>query len=134
MKTRRGASRALTALVMGIATLVAIVWAAAPVDAEIASTPNNNYWGVAGLGPSQTTDFNAQVFAIEQIGNVMYVGGKFTDVRGGAALYPRPYIAAFEASTGRWLDWWTPDINAPVFALRASPDESTLFVGGEFTS
>ncbi len=124
---------AITALLCLLAVFV-FGFSGQPAAAEIDDQPLNNFWGVDGIASAQTNNFNAQVWAIEQIGNVMYVGGKFTDVRGGATRYPRPYIAAFEASTGKWLDWWTPDFNGPVYALRASADGSTLFVGGEFTT
>jgi hypothetical protein len=122
-------------LLMAVLAAVVLLLTASsrPAGAEIDSTPNS-WWGVTGLGPAQTNNFNAQVWSIEQIGNVIYVGGKFTQVKGGAVAYDQPYLAAFEASTGRWLDWWTPEINAPVYALHASPDGNTLFVGGEFTT
>ena len=93
-------------------------------------------WGVTGLGSSFATNMDAQVLAIEQIGNTIYVGGKFLNVveRRDRASYPQSFLAAFDATTGAWIDWWRPSVNGLVHALEASPDGTRLFVGGEFTS
>ena len=116
----------LLALATSLAALVGVA------SAEIDDQPLNNSWGVSGLD-NGVTNVDSQVWAIEQIGNVIYVGGMFTEVKGGPTTYPQPYLAAFHADTGRWIDWWRPTINAPVYNLQASPDGSRLFVGGEFT-
>ncbi|HEX9856115.1 MAG TPA: Ig-like domain-containing protein, partial [Acidimicrobiia bacterium] len=93
-------------------------------------------WGVQGIGPSLNTDIQSQIFALEQVGNTIYVGGRFTEVieRRNAAEFDQPYLAAFDATTGVWIDWWRPELDGMVRALEASPDGSRLFVGGDFTS
>ena len=65
-----------TAIGLVVMTLVAI-----PVVAEI--SPNSEVtWGVYGLDSSTETDAIAsQVWAIEQIGDTIYVGGKFLEAR-----------------------------------------------------
>jgi hypothetical protein len=93
-------------------------------------------WGVTGLSSAFATNMLTQVLAIEQIGNTVYVGGKFLEVveRRDRPAFDQPFLAAFDATTGTWIDWWRPSFNGLVHALEASPDGTRLFVGGEFTS
>lgn len=109
---------------------------AAPADAEI--SPNGEItWGVYGLDTDTETDtIRSQVFAIEQIGNTIYVGGKFTEARAYSSATPvaQPYLAAFNATTGDLISSFSPDLESAVYSLQASPDGTRLFVGGEFRS
>ncbi|MFC2177196.1 LamG-like jellyroll fold domain-containing protein [Actinomycetota bacterium] len=93
-------------------------------------------WGVVGLYDSLTTSTPAEVMAIEQIGNTIYVGGQFLEVvrRRNEPHHDQPFLAAFDATSGVWIDWWRPELNGTVYALEAAPDGSRLYVGGEFTS
>jgi len=93
-------------------------------------------WGVANRTRSLISGTVAEVFAIEQIGNTIYIGGKFNNVvrrRVGDPQVDQAYIAALDATTGDYIDFWTPQLNGPVYALEASADGSRLYVGGEFT-
>lgn len=104
----------------------------APAGAEI-DPGNQTWWGVDAPATGTTTDrINADVWAIEQVDDVVYVGGKFTRVAHEASRFDQPFIAAFDAATGVWIDSWTPAFDGPVYALQASSDGSRLFVGGEF--
>ena len=94
-------------------------------------------WGVYGLDTSTETDqIRSLVFAIEQIGDTIYVGGKFLEARPSAngAASAQPYLAAFNASTGAFISSFRPQLESAVYALEASPDGSRLFVAGEFRS
>ncbi len=103
--------------------------------AEMTALPDRT-WGVVGVHDSQTTNIPAEVMAIEQIGNTIYVGGQFLEVvrRRNDPRHDQRFLAAFDATTGEWIDWWRPELNGSVYALEASPDGSRLYVGGEFTS
>jgi len=104
------------------------------IGAELAPMPDQ-IWGVVGVADSPSGSAGNEVMAIEQIGNTIYVGGKFTEVvhnRVTQPHYDQSFLAAFRADTGEWIDWWRPQIDAPVYSLAASPDGSRLFVGGEF--
>ena len=94
-------------------------------------------WGVFGIATNTETEpIRNLVFAIEQIGDRIYVGGKFIETRpykSGSGV-AQPYLAAFNADTGQFVDSFRPDLNGPVYSLQASPDGSRLFAGGEFTS
>src|SRR5918999_982789 len=87
--------------------------------------------------PDRTWATNGRVSATVQVGNTVYVGGSFTEVRsnGGAGpdVLPRSNLAAFNATTGAPTGW-APSANAEVFALAASPDGSRIYAGGKFTS
>ncbi len=122
--------RTVVGLALAIVSLAVLSPAA---NAEITSDPKNS-WGVADLDGSTTTNWNSYVWAIEQIGNTIYVGGKFESVRGGGTNFSQPYLAAFHADTGEWISWWRPQLNGSVYALQRSSDGSKLYVGGEFTS
>jgi len=114
--------------------VVAISIVAAPGQAGAEIDPGNQtWWGVDALATGTTTDrITADVWAIEQIDDVVYVGGKFTLVAHETRRFDQPFIAAFDAATGVWIDSWAPRFDGPVYALQASPDGSRLFVGGEF--
>ena len=44
------------------------------------------------------------------------------------------YLAEFNASTGALVTSFTPTLDGQVTALAVSPDGSTLYVGGSFTT
>ncbi|MEZ5379537.1 MAG: fibronectin type III domain-containing protein [Acidimicrobiales bacterium] len=105
---------------------------ALPVAAEIDPT-NQTWWGVDGTVTGTTTDLiDNDVWAIEQIGDRVYVGGKFSRIAHETDRFDQPFIAAFDAATGIWISSWTPQFDGPVYALQRSADGSRLFVGGEF--
>ncbi|WP_328994658.1 fibrinogen-like YCDxxxxGGGW domain-containing protein [Kribbella sp. NBC_01245] len=93
-------------------------------------------WGVTGLGAGGTTEWDSEVAAFAQIGNVVYVGGNFTTVQKGAAAAEKAtqsYLAAFDATTGEWIPSFRPVLDNQVKALAALPN-GQLAVGGEFTT
>ena len=63
------------------------------------------------------------VFLLE--GDMLYVGGEFTEVGGQA----RNYVAAIDAMSGEVLPW-NPNANWPVYALARGG--STIYLGGIF--
>ena len=71
---------------------------------------------------------NGDIYAIEKVGNTVYMGGFFSQVNG----VPRAGIASFNATTGA-LDPWAPtDITNGVTSITPVADK--LVVGGSFTS
>lgn len=105
---------------------------AAPAIPESGALPQP--WGVAGLGKGGTNYLATEVSAFAQIGNRVYVGGNFTQVRrnDGSAKYSQPYLAAFDAKTGNWISSFRPKLNNQVKALAALPN-GRLAVGGQFS-
>ena len=87
---------------------------------------------------------NGRVAAIVTVGDTVYVGGDFTCVRpvGVTATsdcatnptngqVPRSRLAAFSRTTGGLLAW-NPGAGNSVYALAASPNGATIYVGGNF--
>ena len=107
---------------------------ASEAAAEIDDGPTT-FWGVDTLlSGTQNDSLRSYVFAMEQVGDRVYVGGRFGDVTNEGNRYPQRYLAAFDATTGVWIDTFVPALNGSVNALQASPDGSRLFVGGDFTT
>ena len=84
-----------------------------------------------------TLQTNGRVRAVLTVGSVTYIGGSFTSVRpagaaAGTAEVPRGHLAAFHATTGALIERWDPGADREVFSLAASPDGSTIYVGGLF--
>lgn len=102
------------------------------------STPQIMSWGVTDvLKPSTDPDQknDSPVLALAQVGNTMFVGGKFQNVQngnGGPKTF-QPWIAAFDVQTGVWNSAWRPTLDGAVWDLVAAPDGS-LIVGGNFTN
>ncbi len=97
------------------------------------SPAKQSTYGVATMGVSQTVNnWNALTWEMAQVGNSVLVGGNFLDIKNNAntIVGNQPYMASFEADTGKWESWWRPAIGGPVFAMEHSPDGG-LFVGGE---
>jgi hypothetical protein len=97
-----------------------LLLAGAPAAATIHTTPQRGVWGT-----------NGRVWAIRQIGKVIYLGGDFT-----AAVSPsgqhvaRAHLMAVSADSGR-LTSWNPGANGVVYAMAVFHD--SLIVGGSFT-
>ncbi len=65
-----------------------------------------NPWGVSGIAGRVSYMSDVEVQALEQIGNVMYVGGNFRYVQrdeAGTDRVEQSFLAAFNASTGEYI-------------------------------
>jgi hypothetical protein len=93
-------------------------------------------WGARGLALSLNDNIESEIFAIEQIGNTLYVGGRFQEALSRRFDPPvdQPFLMALNATTGQFLNFFRPDLDGAVYALKAAPDGSRLYVGGEFYS
>ncbi|MDG4798523.1 hypothetical protein [Micromonospora sp. WMMD1082] len=76
-------------------------------------------------------DGEARAFA--QVGNTVFVGGSFTQIRQtvGSAWISRSYLFAYDRSTGTISTAFLPVLDGAVNALIAGPG-GTLIVGGAF--
>ena len=143
--------------IVGVLALVAavIVVVPSPVGAAqipddglpevVAGNPNTlvstrsevKNWGVTGeltLGDSHP-EINARVLAFAEIGNTVYVGGKFSHVQRFSPLenVDQPYLAAFDRESGEWISSFRPTLDGTVWDLAATPN-GQLMVGGQFTN
>ncbi|HSK34360.1 MAG TPA: PKD domain-containing protein [Propionicimonas sp.] len=79
---------------------------------------------------------NGDVVTMTQVGNWIIVGGAFTTVRnaGSSTDIPRRNLFAFHAATGQVSTTFAPNPNSTVYKVQASPDGTSAYVGGNFTS
>ncbi|MGH9001419.1 MAG: WD40 repeat domain-containing protein, partial [Acidimicrobiia bacterium] len=92
-----------------------------------------------GSGRNEDGTKAAKVSTVLEAGDVLYVGGEFTEmvppgtnVRNKyATAEPRSYLAALEVATGKLMPW-APVLDGPVHALALSPDGRRLYIGGSF--
>ncbi len=100
-------------------------------------TPTSLPWAVTGINVGTAIpNMNDYVKSFAQIGNTLYLGGKFLQVQHGIGgpKFTQSYLAAFDVTTGEWIPTFNPQINAPVWKIMSSPDNTKLFVGGEFSN
>ncbi|HEY1739079.1 MAG TPA: hypothetical protein VGI86_10230, partial [Acidimicrobiia bacterium] len=99
--------------------------------------PQTLHWGVVNIKEVDDPDpaNAAPAQALAQVGNTMFVGGKFQDVQNGAggAQSPQAWLAAFDVQTGTWISTFRPKLDGTVFTLAAAPN-GNLLVGGNFTN
>lgn len=89
--------------------------------------------GVLEEGDSEP-EIDSRVQAIAQIGDTIYIGGKFAAVEQGRSgpTTPQPYLAAFDRATGEWIDTFRPVVDGPVWDMVVAPD-GHLVIGGQFS-
>lgn len=76
---------------------------------------------------------NGDTETIEIVGDVVYVGGTFTQaIAPNGTTRPRANLAAFNATTGALIEGFRADTNGTVRAIAG--DAGTLWVGGSFTT
>src|SRR3954452_1395793 len=102
------------------------------------ATAGTNDQTVSGVA-SPIWQTNQPVNALAVANGVIYAGGKFTSVRppgstAGTNETPRSFIAAFNASTGALITTFNLSLNGQVNALEVSPDQSRLYIGGNFST
>ena len=127
--SRRGATVLLAGAVMAAMVFVLPGRAAAavipvPVAGRAVSTNPNNLTPHARDG---------EVRAFAQIGDMVYVGGTFTEIRTAAVAtwIARPYLFAYNRTTGAVSNTFAPELDGAVSALLVNP-EGDLVVGGSF--
>lgn len=93
--------------------------------------------GVVGVNEENDTftQTDISVAAFAEIDDTMYIGGKFTKVEIAATgqRIDQPYLAAFDRSTGAWIDSFRPTLDGNVWDLKAT-DDGRLLVGGQFST
>lgn len=101
----------------------------------MSNTPANFGWGVINPTRPVTTNEDPEVFALQEIGNTIFVGGTFQTVRdnNANAETPQPWLAAFDATTGAWISTFRPTLDGTVFDLTTTA-AGQLVVAGEFTN
>ncbi|MEA4944772.1 MAG: PKD domain-containing protein [Propionicimonas sp.] len=86
-----------------------------------------------------TVQMNGVVWSTAVAGNKVYAGGSFTRARpAGAAAGTnetvRNNLLAFDITTGNLDTSFVPDLNGQVLGVAVSPDNSRVYVVGDFTT
>jgi chitodextrinase len=89
--------------------------------------------GVLKVGDSDPL-VDTPVQAMAEGDGVMYVGGKFAQVvNADGTTGAQSYLAAFDLTTGAWIDTFRPQLDGTVWDLAVTPS-GRLIVGGQFTN
>ncbi|MCU1431250.1 MAG: hypothetical protein JWP95_355, partial [Actinotalea sp.] len=89
--------------------------------------------------PLPTVQINGVVWNQQIVGGTVYVAGNFTSARpagspAGTGEVPRTHLLAYDLATGVLVPGFAPVLNGQVKDLAVSPDQRTLYVGGQFTT
>jgi len=126
----RSSWRAKTAA--GAAVLAAgMTWSALPASAATGPPSTTPAYNTPQLAKTGTTE---QVRQIAQCGNTMYAVGTFTALTQGGTTFPRNNVFSFSASKPYTMTSWNPNVNGIVNGITFSPDCSTAYLGGKFTT
>ena len=133
-RARRLGAAALV-LPLGLAAgLVAMPAASADTAPPDAGTP-----ATVSVDALPTVQVNGVVWQQVTVGNTVYATGKFTSARppgaaAGTGETPRSNLLAYDITTGQLITSFNHSLNAQGLAITASPDGSTIYVGGDFTT
>ena len=88
--------------------------------------------------PTEQID-NGVVWSVAVSNGIAYAGGNFSNVRppgaaAGTNLTARSNLVAINLSTGALVTTWAPSVNGQVKSVTVSPDGTTVYVGGAFTT
>ena len=127
---RRIGTAVATALMFGAFALATGGVAHATVGSTPPATPQIG--GSATSGGDGTIEVARQ---ITQCGDVMYVGGLFTQVRNPNSNTPvaRNNVFAFRATAPHTILPWNPNVNGDVYTVACAPD-GDIYIGGQFTT
>lgn len=130
---RRCAAVLATAVLAGAAFVAGAVAPASPAAAV--SAPQTGV--VVSDDPANTTPhvLDGYVRAFAEVGNIVVVGGNFTQARTAASptVVPRSYIFAFDRTTGA-ITPFNPTLNGEVYQILSAGDGQTVWVAGGFSS
>jgi hypothetical protein len=117
------------------AALVVAIGSSYPVTSAGAVTPT----GPVKVVPATFTPWldrshpNQNVQQLAQCGGTMYAVGTISAVDQGKSSYVRHNAFSFAAATGA-VTSWAPNVNGSVHSIALSPDCTTAYLGGAFSS
>lgn len=135
-KLWRRLSAFVSSIVLVILTLSAVT---APIAVHADTVPPSGTPATVSADGLPTVQINGVVWAQVIVGNTVYATGSFTSARpagspSGVNETPRSNLLAFDLTTGNLITSFNHPLNAQGKAIAASPDGSTLYVGGDFTT
>jgi hypothetical protein len=91
--------------------------------------------GTGALINAFTATANGQVFSLAATPTSVFVSGSFTSVKTAASgTVARSYVAKLDVATGDVDPGWVANTNAKVRSVIVSPDNATVYLGGDFLS
>ena len=136
---RRATALSLT-LALAAGTMVGAL-AAAPAEAAAPPVVQRDATNGVTADLLPTTQINASGWVEDQAikGDTVFAGGKFSSARPagaaeGTSESARTNLLAYSLSTGVLNTGFKPTLNNAVHVLALSPDNTRLYVGGEFTT
>ena len=113
------------------ALAASMAWTAGPAGAAtgpVSATPAS---GTPQLANTGTTE---QVRKIAQCGDTMYAVGTFTAISWNGTTYSRNNVFSFSAAKPYTVTLWNPNANGIVNSIAFSPDCTTAYLGGKFST
>jgi hypothetical protein len=113
-----------------VALAAGVMWTvpASAATGPVSATPASGTPELAATGSTE------QVRQIAQCGGTMYAVGSFTSIAWNGTTYTRNHAFSFSATKPYTVTSWDPDVNGTVNGITFSPDCSTAYLGGVFTS
>ena len=138
-RRRRPSYRAVIVCLTGIA--MALLGSAAVAPAAVADTaPDPGTPATVSADALPTWQLNGVVWSQVVVGNTVYATGSFTQARppgvavGGAGSIAANNVFAYDITTGAPVANFSHSLNAQGLVVKASPDGSRVYVGGDFTT
>ena len=133
-----GVRRFVVAVVVVIASAISGVSIAPSGQAATVGLSDPQSGRIVSEDPANFTPhiLNGTVYSIVQVGNMVVVGGSFTQVRSATSstIITRNRVFAFNATTGAISSDFNPGPNGTVYKVQEGTDGTSVFVGGSFTS
>ncbi|NAS25162.1 PKD domain-containing protein [Herbidospora sp. NEAU-GS84] len=120
------------------ASLLGASLAAIPLPARADIDPPPGVPETVTADALPTWQINGVVWKMATVGNTVYAVGSFTRARppgtapGNAAEVVRSNILAFNITTGN-VTSFAPTLNAQARTIAVSPDQTKIYIGGDFT-
>ncbi len=120
----------------------AVAWqgAQAPVNAAVdaAAAVSDAFAPTVTADPLPTVQIDGVVWTQAIVGDWVYAAGRFSSARPAGAApgtgeTPRANLLRYRLTTGELDPGFDVPVNGAVYALTASPDGRTLYLGGAFT-
>ena len=101
---------------------------------HVAAASVQQGWQFPAPGWTRSDKEAGRVDDILRVGRTVFIAGNFTTASDHSGnVLQRSYLAAEDAVTGDLLPF-APVLNRRAFFLAASPDQKTLYVGGQFST
>jgi hypothetical protein len=121
----------VTTLAGAVILAAGMIWSAVPASAATGPPSTTPAYNTPQLAPNGTTE---QVRQLSQCGNTMYAVGTFSAISQAGTTYTRDNVFSFSASKPYTMTSWNPSVNGIVNGITFSPDCSTAYLGGKFTT